>query len=607
MSSIYGWLSTTNTNGLARSINDQQTAGKCLTATAKSVSCVQPTTEIGGHGSTMAPFIYQSEQLLAMIEGSPQWQDSALAKIAESHGPARALAEGFRHEGRSVLNEIRGPFACYLSEPERRYALLANDRFGIRPLAFYAREDLLVFGSQLDSIIAHPGVRTGIDPQAIFDYLYFHMIPSPRSIYTGVSKLQPGEFVEFDNGQISRDFYWQISYADSPYPGKDLLAQLHDQLTQSVTACAPDRQTGAFLSGGLDSSTVTGVYQKLSADPIDAFSIGFDAEGYDEMEYARATARHFKVNLHEYYVTPADVLQAIPLIARTYDEPFGNASAIPAYYCARFAREHGMLQLLAGDGGDEIFAGNTRYAKQKLFDLYRHVPGALKSSLIEPIANNAPLLGKVRSYIEQARISMPARMETYNFLHRTPLADIFTADFLAQVDSLAPLTSLQQTYDRAGTDDLVKQMLFLDAKITLADNDLRKVNRMCDLAGVDVRYPLLQDNLVEFAASIPSGLLMQRFQLRSFYRKSMAGFLAPETLSKSKHGFGLPFGVWMSTDPELKEFADVNLRNVANRGIINPNYIKTLIKAQQQGHAAYYGVMIWILMMLEQWLASHRH
>jgi asparagine synthase (glutamine-hydrolysing) len=605
MSSIYGWLSTTNTNGLARAINAQRAADPCLTANAQQVSCLRPATEIAGHGSTVAPCIYQSESLLAMIEGSPRWQDSALAGIAERHGPAQALAEGFQRHGRAVLGRIRGAFACYVSEPGRHYALLANDRFGIRPLAFYARKDLLVFGSQLDHIIAHPGVQTGLDPQAIFDYLYFHMIPSPGSIYAGVSKLQPGEFVEFNDGHIQRDFYWQISYADSPDPEKDLRAQLHDQLTRSVSACAPDSHTGAFLSGGLDSSTVTGVYQTLSSDPIDAFAIGFDAEGYDEMAYARATARHFKVNLHEYYVTPADVLQAIPLIARTYDEPFGNASAIPAYYCARFAREHGMRQLLAGDGGDEIFAGNTRYAKQKLFDLYRHVPLALKSGLIEPVAQITPLLGKVRSYIEQAGITMPARMETYNFLHRTPLADIFTADFLAQVDASAPLASLQRTYDRAGTDDLVKQMLFLDAKITLADNDLRKVNRMCDLAGVGVHYPLLQDNLVEFAASIPSGLLMQRFQLRSFYRKSMAGFLAPETLSKSKHGFGLPFGLWMSADPGLREFADVNLRGMANRGIIHPDYIKTIIKAQQQGHAAYYGVMIWILMMLEQWLVSH--
>ena len=279
------------------------------------------------------------------------------------------------------------------------------------------------------------------------------------------------------------------------------------------------------------------------------------------------------MKLHEYYVTPADVLQAIPLIAQTYDEPFGNASAIPAYYCAKFAREQGMTQLLAGDGGDEIFAGNARYAKQKVFDLYRHVPGFAKT-LLEPLAFNLPPLRKVKSYIEQAKIAMPDRMETYNFLHRTPLAEIFSEDFLKQIDPDVPVQNLRYTYNRTSSDDLIKRMLFLDDKFTLADNDLRKVNRMCELAGIDVQYPMLQENLVEFAASIPSKWLMQGFELRSFYRESLQSFLPKETLTKSKQGFGLPFGVWMSSDKELKQFAEANLEGIEKRGFLNPAYIK---------------------------------
>ncbi|MGZ8193890.1 MAG: asparagine synthetase B family protein, partial [Methylobacter sp.] len=423
--------------------------------------------------------------------------------------------------------------------------------------------------------------------------------------YKGISKLQPGEFVEFKNGQVTRDFYWQLPYEDSGLSKKELLAQLHSQLKQSVSGCLPDRQTGAFLSGGLDSSTVTGIYQEITDYPVEAFSIGFDADGYDEMEYARATARHFNVNLHEYYVTPADVLKAIPLIAQTYDEPFGNASAIPAFYCAKFAQEQGMQQLLAGDGGDEIFAGNARYAKQKMFDLYRHIPGIGKS-LLEPLAFHLPPLGKVKSYIEQAKIAMPDRMETYNFLHRSPLMEIFSADFIKQIDPEMPLQNLRQTYNRSSSDDLVKKMLFLDGKFTLADNDLRKVNRMCELAGIEVHYPMLQENLVEFAASIPSKWLMQGFELRSFYRQGMKNFLAKETLAKSKQGFGLPFGVWMSNNQELKQFAEANLAGIEKRGFMNPAYIHNLIQLHQKGHASYYGVMIWLLIMLEQWLGSHR-
>lgn len=606
MGSIYGWLSTSETTSPSNLVNNQRETSKCLTTASQSVSCRHKTAEIGGHDINAAPFLYQSDQLLVIIEGSPQWQDSSLAAIAKTHGSAQALAEGFLRDGRSVLDKIKGPFAFCLLEPERHYALLAIDRIGIRPLAFYIRDGLLVFGSQLDQILAHPGVKTGINPQAVFNYLYFHMIPSPDTIYNEVSKLQPGEFLEFKNKQVTRDFYWHRNYNDSGLSKKELLTQLHLQLKQSVTDCTPDRHTGTFLSGGLDSSTVTGIYQEMSDRPIDSFSIGFDAAGYDEMEYARITAKHFKAKLHEYYVTPADVLKAAPLIAQTYDEPFGNASAIPAYYCAKFAGEHGMRQLLAGDGGDEIFAGNARYAKQKMFDLYRHIPDMAKS-LLEPLALNLPPLGKVKSYIEQAKIPMPDRMETYNFLHRSPLTDIFSQDFLEQIDPGMPLQNLRQTYNRSSSDDLIKQMLFLDGKFTLADNDLRKVNRMCELAGIEVHYPMLEENLVDFAASIPSKWLMQGFELRSFYRQGVQDFLAKETLSKSKQGFGLPFGVWMSNDKNLKEFAETNLAGIEKRGLLNPVYIKNLIKAQKEGHASYYGVMIWILIMLEQWLTLHNY
>jgi len=604
MSSIYGWLSTAETTSSFNWIDSQRTASKCLTAASQSVFNHHKMAGVAGHGISLAPSIYQSSQLLVILEGSPQWQDSALAEVATNHGSSQALAEGFLRYGRAVLDKIQGPFAFCLLEPERHYALLAIDRVGIRPLAYYCQNGLLVFGSQLDQIIAHPGVKTAIDPQAIFNYLYFHMVPSPGSIYSGVSKLQPGEYLEFNNGQLNRDFYWHIRYNDSSYSKKELLAQLQPQLEQSVSACSPDHETGAFLSGGLDSSTVTGFYQKIASRPIDAFTMGFDADGYDEMEYARATAAHFKVNLHEYYVTPADVLQAIPLIAQTYDEPFGNASAIPAYYCAKFARELGMTRLLAGDGGDEIFAGNSRYAKQKVFDLYRHVPGFAKT-ILEPVAYNLPPLRKVKSYIEQAKIAMPDRMETYNFLHRTPLADIFSEGFLKQIDPDLPVQNLRYTYNRASSDDLIKQMLFLDGKFTLADNDLRKVNRMCELAGVEVQYPMLQENLIEFAAVISSKWLMKGFELRSFYRESLQNFLPKETLAKSKQGFGLPFGVWMSNDKALKQFAEANLEGIEKRGFLNPAYIKKLIQLHQDGHASYYGVMIWLLIMLEQWLLTH--
>ncbi|NOT11650.1 MAG: asparagine synthase [Methylococcaceae bacterium] len=606
MGSIYGFLSTSELGLSGKLIDHQRNASNCLNASSSACSGYNNSSALGGHDNPNAPPFFTSEKLLVIVDGNPIWTDQHLSSIATSRNAAHALAEGFLLHGRSILNKIRGPFAFCIIEPEQRYALLAIDRLGIKPLALYLKNDLLVFGSQIVQILGHPNVIASIDPQALYNYLYFHMSPSPGSVYKSISKLQPGEFFEIANGKTTRDFYWQLPYIENKLSKKDLLVQLQPQLERSINQYCLDSYTGTFLSGGLDSSTVTGIYQKMAKHQIDAFTMGFEADGYDETEYARAAARHFKVNLHEYYVTPADVLKAIPLIAKTYDEPFGNASAIPTYYCAKFAKEHGMNQLLAGDGGDEIFAGNARYAKQKLFNLYRHCPGILKS-LIEPIAYKLHPLRKVKSYIEQAKIAMPERMETYNFLHRTPLDEIFQHEFLKQIDPTLPLQYLTSTYNRSPSDDLIKKMLFLDGKFTLADNDLRKVNRMCELAGIKVHYPMLNENLVEFAASIPSEWLMQGFELRSFYREALKNFLPKETLNKNKQGFGLPFGVWMSSDKELKQFAEANLESIKKRDFLNPTYITKLIQLHQQGHSSYYGVMIWILVMLEQWLISHDH
>jgi len=604
MGIICGWFGSQDKN--SQPVIEAMLRGAVGLPQASDAHYASERAALGFHGHIRIAPVYRSEDICAVIEGTPKWRDAQLEQLSIEKGHTCALVEGFRQHGRKVLDRPWGEFALCLLKPDEGYALLAVDRTGIRPLAYAISDGILLFGSQIGGILAHPAARSEINPQGIFNYLYFHMVPSPGTLYKGIEKLQPGEYVEYSGGKLRRGFHSPLHFSEDRVSQRNLAAQLKSEPEESVEACVSDGATGTFLSGGLDSSTVTGVYQSLSRERIDAFAIGFDAEGFDEMEYARATANHFGVSLHEYYVTPADVLEAIPLVASACDEPFGNASAIPAYFCARFAREAGKACLLAGDGGDEIFAGNARYAKQKVFDLYNHVPPALREKLIEPLVFNLPVPGKLKSYIEQANIPMPERMEAYNFLHRTPLDEIFDRDFLKQIDVDAPIDNLRSRYECASTDSLVKKMLFLDHKFTLADNDLRKVNRMCELAGIEVRYPLLQDNMMDFAARVPTRMLMRGYELRSFFRHSMKDFLPKETLSKHKHGFGLPFGLWLHDYAPLREFADDKLHKIKQRAILNDRYIDQMIQAHQTGHATYYGVMIWILVMLEQWLELHQ-
>jgi len=531
---------------------------------------------------------------------------------------AAAVAALWRAHGADCLQSIHGPFGLAVIEPGTGRVLMAVDRAGIRPLYFTRSAGALAFSSRLNGIKALPGFVPRLSDQDLYEFLYFHVVPSPGTIYDGVEKLLPAQIVELDPQGRRERFYWEMPYRDRNPAGFDALkAQFRALLPEVVggAASAPgpgSHAVGCFLSGGTDSSTVAGTLRSVRGAPVRTYSMGFEAEGFDELEYARIAAGHFQTEAREYYVKPQDVLEAIPEVAAYTDEPFANASVVPAYLCARFAREDGITRLLAGDGGDEIFGGNARYANQQVLEIYRGLPSLLRRGVVDPFVaipglGSVPVLRKVKSYVTQARVPLPDRLESYNFLHRTPISEIFEPGFLSRVDPEAPLASQRECYDRARSSALVNRMMHLDLKITLADNDLRKVNQACELAGVDVRYPLLDERLMTFAASVPPGLQLKNNRLRWFFKQALADFLPPQIITKKKHGFGLPVGLWMAQVAPLRTLTDASLKALIERGIVRSSYIDWL-RAQHAGqHATYYGVMIWVLVMLEQWLQRHGH
>ncbi len=554
--------------------------------------------------------VHGSGPISAALLGQARWEIPDLQRQAEKDGMAASIIEAYRTYGQNFVERLRGPFALALVDTQEQVVLLAIDRLGIQPLAFAQTTTGIVFASDARAVAAHPAVGGTLSTQGLFNYLYFHMVPSPGSIFAGVEKLLPGECVVWRQGHFVRNFYWRLVYRDDGdgSSATEKASRFKSLLADGVRTAADSPQVGAFLSGGTDSSTVAGLLTQGLGRPADTFSIGFDADGYDEMEYARTASRHFGTRPHEYYLTPADVVAAIPKIAAAYDEPFGNASAIPAYYCAKLAHDAGIKVMLAGDGGDEIFGGNARYAKQKVFEFYWQLPAWARQNLIEPLSGALPevgLLRKARSYVAQARIPLPDRLETYNFLRREPLEQILAPDFLAQIQAGQPEILLREVYDRTESQSFINRMLHLDLKFTLADNDLRKVSRACELAGVAVRYPLLDEALVEFSAELTPDEKVRGQYLRHFFKQALNDFLPREIIDKSKHGFGLPFGLWMQTHPELRALANDSLSALRKRGIIQPMYIDRLLDQHRSGHASYYGVMIWVLMMLEQWLQQH--
>jgi asparagine synthase (glutamine-hydrolysing) len=550
--------------------------------------------------------IFQDDHQLVAVWGRMRFTDAELAALAQRHGTAHALAWGYARKGTDVLAALSGTFALAVLDGRGGEAMLAIDRMGTRPLCYCVTAGRLVFGSTLDAISAFPANAPEIDRQAIYDYVHFHMVPGPHTIHVGRQRLLPGSFLLSRNDKVETRPYWEMRFVEGerlplPQLKRDFLAVLRE----GVRHASQDGTVGSFLSGGTDSSTIAGILGEVTGQPARTYSIGFEARGYDEMHYARIAARHFGTRHHEYYVTPDDVVSAIPRIAQVHDQPFGNASAVPTYYCARLAKDDGVDTLLGGDGGDELFGGNERYAKQYLYSLYGDLPRSLRKGLVEPVMSWLPsvsLVGKAQRYIKYASLPMPARYDDYNLLERLGPAAVFTLDFLGAVDRAVPPRQVAQTYKAAHAQSLINRMLALDLKYTLADNDLPKVTRSCELAGLDVRFPMLDDAVVAFSASLAPDLKLKGTQLRYFFKQALRGFLPDEIITKKKHGFGLPFGLWLQTHRPLRQMALDSLADLKKRHIVRTEFIDELTSTHVERHAGYYGTMVWVLMMLEQWL-----
>ena len=500
-----------------------------------------------------------------------------------------------------------GDFAVGLRLPDGR-VFLAVDRFAVHSLCYRVVGNQIRFAARADALV---DADTPIDPQAIFDYLYFHVIPSPRTIFKGIHRLPPGHCAEFKDGTLKITLYWTPAFA--PATGAVSFEALRDEFRGVLESAVRQQLDGSkpacFLSGGTDSSTVAGMVTKVAGRPAATYSIGFDAQGYDEMAYARIAARHFGTDHHEYYVTPEDLVRDIPTVAAHYDQPFGNSSAVPAFCCARVAREDGVTRLLAGDGGDELFGGNSRYAKQRVFGWYSAVPGPLRA-VLEPLSATGlmqaiPGLSKAASYVQQAKVPMPDRIQTYNLLQRLGIEDVLTPAFLRQVEINGPQGQQREVWKASKARTLLDRQLAFDWRYTLAENDLPKVCGTTGLAGVGVGFPLLDGQLVDFSLRLPTAYKLKGSQLRWFFKEALRGFLPDEIIVKKKQGFGLPFGVWAHGHAGLNALSRESLQSLAMRGFVQPGFVRSLLDQRLAEHPGYYGEMVWILMMLEQWLRRH--
>ena len=531
-----------------------------------------------------------------------------------SQSDTEVILHLYEDEGEDCLRQLNGMFAIAIWDQRRRRLLLARDRFGKKPLYYYTDGRRLLFGSELKAIVADPSVPRELDPQALADYLSLGYIPCPRTIFRGISKLPPGSWlsVEIDPSGASvrlrgPERYWKLRYApDATVTEEDCVSEIR-RITRDATRIRlfSDVPLGAFLSGGLDSSAVVAMMAELSSKPVETFSIGFDQASHDETRFAESVARRFGTHHHSLRCAP-DALETLPTLVHHFDEPFADESAIPTYYVSKLARQY-VTVALSGDGGDEVFAGYSRYEEAMRRDrATSRLPGALIRGMFRMVSDIVPSHQRGWGVLHRYSLnSLDAYLADLSlFLPRAKAALADPRGVLAPVESTAATDPVFQRLRRlaaeAGTDDLLTKMQYTDQMLYLPDDILVKVDRASMIVALEARAPLLDYRLAEFMATVPATLRFRNNTKKYLFKRAMEGILPPEILQRSKMGFAVPLVHWFRN--ESADFArDVLLSPTARqRGLFREQEVEYILKCHAAGRRDL-SLKIWSLLFFELW------
>ncbi len=522
------------------------------------------------------------------------------------HVDVDQVIEG-RHAG------YRGKFALATISFDDGTIIAHTDPMRQIPLFVLEAPGLKAIATDLRLLTQLPGWQPTLSSAAIYHHLNFGYIPTPFTIYEQIQKLPPGTRLTIHEEDVTLDRYWQPSYpADFHDDEATLAARLRDHLVTTIGGhVMEDRNPACFLSGGTDSSTIASVLTKTAgADHTHAFSIGFSEKDFDELAYAETAASAFGLNHHQRRIDAEETLSAIDRLVDSFDEPFGNSSAVPTFYCADLARQNGHDCLLGGDGGDEIFGGNERYAKDYYFQGYHNLPRPFKAlgdvlrRGLAPIDRRFP--NKIKNFLNRGALPNPERFYTDDSFASDFYDALLTHDFRATCPRRSSLEILDRHYGAIDTGAELNRLMYIDLQMAIADNDLTKVNRSAKAAGVSVLYPFLTPDLIQFMGRIPPHLKVNRTVKRYLFKQAVRPLLPDAILKKKKQGFGLPFGYWFRHDPKIGSFlGDILLsQSCMERGYLQRDFVAKLLDRHREG-VWDYSNELWLLLMLELWHRKH--
>ena len=540
--------------------------------------------------------VYNYRELRAELEG----RGHRFATNADTE----VIVHLYEEVGPRCVERLNGMFAFALwDEPERRL-MLARDRFGKKPLYYAETDGGLLFGSELKSLLEHPRCPRELDHESLAAYLAAEYVPTPRAIFAGVRKLPAGHLLVWQGGRSRLEQYWDLSFekdggerSEEDY-ADELRSRLRDSVRRRLVSDVP---LGAFLSGGIDSSSVVAfMSEALPAGAVKTFSIGFAEESFDESAHARRVARHFGTDHHEDVFTARAMAELLPTVADVLDEPFADASILPTYLLSRFTREH-VTVALGGDGSDELLAGYPTFAADGVAHLYP-LPRVLHERVAVPLADRLPVSTanfsfdfKLKRFLRGAGTSAEVR-------HPTWLGS-FTPGEQREllVDQPGdPFETQRRAFRDAPTRDRVERLIYLYAKTYLQDDILVKVDRASMACSLEVRAPFLDVELVEFLGRIPSRLKLRRFDTKHLLKRALADVLPDGIATRPKKGFGIPVAEWIKG--ELREAVqdELSAERLRRQGLFRPAAVERLLAEHLSGRRDH-RKPLWTLFVFQLW------
>ena len=515
----------------------------------------------------------------------------------------------YEEYGRDCVKYLRGMFAFALWDTKKRLLFVARDHMGQKPLFFYQHEAGFVFASEVKAILACDLVQPEIELEAIWHYVSMRFVPDQYSMFKGIQKLPAGSSLYWQDGNVRVQRYWDIDFNNKIGGSVDDIEQgLHDVLYDAVKShLLSDVRVGAFLSGGIDSSTVSAMMAKEIADPVPVFSIGVKEQSYNELPYARMVVDRYGLEGHE-KIVEADLVHLIPTMIQHLDEP-ADPFGVGVYLVSSVAKEY-VKVVLTGDGGDENFAGYDRFAGQRLADYYAMLPLWVRKSVMKKIISLIPESFEYKTVAQKARwmneVSMYDRGERYahslSILRFTPesKAELFSSGVQQQIECVNSDEKILQFFDADNANDLVDKMLYTDLMTRMPDHLLTIADRMTMAHSIESRAPLIDHKLVEYAASIPAYYKLKGNKIKYILRKVAARYLPDELVYRKKQGFGFPIAQWIRSDLSgflQKLFAESRFVEL---GIFEQKYMQELLDEHLSGKVDH-NFRLWILLNLELW------